>query len=85
MTAETRGGELAVDAGARLVCYCFEESEEKIRAELRDHGRSRAVERVRARIAARECACEVKNPRGVCCLGDLIAAVRRLTAAHTPA
>jgi hypothetical protein len=67
----------------RLVCYCFEESEESIRAELRAHGRSGAVDRIRAHIAARRCACEVHNPRGVCCLGDLIAVVKRLTDEQT--
>jgi hypothetical protein len=67
------------DAGERLVCYCFDESEASIRAELREHGRSGAVERIRAHIAARRCACETRNPRGVCCLGDLIAVVKRLT------
>lgn len=75
------------DPGRRLVCYCFDESEESIRAELREQGRSGAVERVRAHIAARRCACDVKNPRGVCCLGELIAVVVRLTDEHakTPA
>ena len=67
------------DPGRQLVCYCFDESEDSIRAELGEQGRSGAVERVRAHIAARDCACDVKNPRGVCCLGDLIAVVRRLT------
>jgi hypothetical protein len=66
-------------APGRLVCYCFDESEASIRAELQEHGRSGAVDRIRAHIAARRCACEVHNPRGVCCLGNLIAAVARLT------
>jgi hypothetical protein len=69
-------------SGGRLVCYCFDESEASIRAELREHGRSGAVERIRARIAAHRCACEVRNPRGVCCLGDLMAVVARLTEEH---
>jgi len=63
--------------GARLVCYCFGETEATIYDEIEMTGRSRAVERVREHIAAKRCACEVRNPRGACCLGDLIAAVRR--------
>jgi predicted HD phosphohydrolase len=63
--------------GARLVCYCFGETEATIRDEIEMTGRSRAVERVREHIVAKRCACEVRNPRGACCLGDLIAAVRR--------
>jgi hypothetical protein len=65
-------------AGARLVCYCFGENEADIRREIDEHGASHAVERVRAHIRAGRCACEVRNPRGVCCLGDLIAAVTRV-------
>jgi hypothetical protein len=64
--------------GVRPVCYCFGESEESIRAEVETHGRSLAAERVREHIAAGRCACEVRNPRGVCCLGDVMAAVKRV-------
>ena len=66
--------------GQRTVCYCFDETESAIACELRDTGLSHAVERVRAHIAAHRCACEVRNPRGVCCLGDVIAAVERAQA-----
>jgi hypothetical protein len=66
--------------GARLVCYCFGETEATIRQEIETTGSSRAVDRVREHIAAKRCACEVRNPRGACCLGDLIAAVKRVDA-----
>ena len=69
--------------GSRPVCYCFGESEASIRLEIESDGRSAAVERVRAHIAAGRCACELRNPRGACCLGDLIAAVKRV-ASTTP-
>lgn len=66
--------------GARQVCYCFGESEESIRAEIKAEGHSSAVARIRAHIAAGRCACEIRNPRGSCCLGDVIAAIERVTA-----
>jgi hypothetical protein len=66
--------------GARLVCYCFGETEVTIRREIETDGASDAVERVRGHIAAKRCACEVRNPRGACCLGDVIAAVTRVEA-----
>ena len=69
--------------GSRPVCYCFGESEVSIRAECEAHGRSLAVERIREHIAAGRCACELRNPRGTCCLGDLIAAVKRIQLAGT--
>lgn len=67
--------------GDRTVCYCFGVSEAGIRAEILATGRSEATERVRAHIAAGRCACEVRNPRGVCCLGDVAAAGTRVAQA----
>jgi hypothetical protein len=67
--------------GDRPVCYCFGESEASIRAEIQATGRSIAVQRIREHLAAGRCACEVRNPRGACCLGDVIAAVRRAESA----
>ncbi len=67
--------------GDRMVCYCFGESEGSIRADIEMTGHSEATERIRAHIAAGRCACEVRNPRGVCCLGDVTDAVKRVGAA----
>ncbi len=64
--------------GSRPICYCFGESERSIRDEIEATGRSSAVERIRQHISAGHCACEVRNPRGVCCLGDLTTAVARV-------
>ena len=63
--------------GSRPLCYCFGESDGSIRAEVESTGRSLAVERIRQHIAAGRCACELRNPRGVCCLGEVIASVKR--------
>jgi len=64
--------------GDRPICYCFGESEASIRSEFAASGASKAIERVREHIAAERCACDVRNPRGACCLGDVIAAVKRV-------
>jgi hypothetical protein len=64
--------------GGRTVCYCFGENEADIAHELARTATSHAVDRVRAHIRAGRCACEVRNPSGACCLGDLRAAVERL-------
>jgi hypothetical protein len=66
--------------GGRMLCYCFGESEAGIRDEIYATGASHAVERIRTQIDAGRCACEVRNPRGVCCLGDVGAAVKRIAA-----
>jgi hypothetical protein len=52
-----------------------------MRREMERDGSTQAVGRVREHIAARRCACEVRNPRGACCLGDVTAAVKRTVAA----
>ena len=62
----------------RLLCYCFGETESGIRRELLEHGRTEAVARIREHIAAQRCACDVRNPRGACCLGDVMAAAKRV-------
>lgn len=67
--------------GTRQICYCFGESEASIWAEMEATGQSSAVERIREHIAAGRCACDIRNPRGACCLGDVTAAVTRIEAA----
>jgi Zinc binding domain len=67
-------------AGERTVCYCFGIGEGDIRRELAETGRSTASERISALVKADRCACEVKNPQGSCCLGNVAAAVASLRA-----
>ena len=64
--------------GERTVCYCFAISEREIRTELIRTGRSSASERISALVKADRCACEVRNPQGTCCLGNVAAAVEAL-------
>jgi hypothetical protein len=64
--------------GRRMICYCFGENEADVRAEFEQTGGSKAVDRVRAHIEARRCACEVRNPKGTCCLGDVTQMVKRI-------
>lgn len=66
--------------GVRMLCYCFGEDEALMARELAETGRCDASLRVRDHIAAGRCACEVRNPRGTCCLGDVMKAVTRIEA-----
>ncbi len=68
-------------SGSRLLCYCFGETESGILSELLEHGRTDVVARIREHIAAQRCACDIRNPRGACCLGDVMAAVKRIEGA----
>lgn len=58
------------------VCYCFGITRNQIQQEIRSTGKSMAAERVSAEVKAGNCACEVKNPSGKCCLGDIARAVK---------
>lgn len=58
------------------VCYCFGVTRQRIREEIQRTGHSTAPERIKAEVQAGNCACEVKNPSGKCCLGDITRAVR---------
>lgn len=67
--------------GARLLCYCFGVTESDICAEVLEHGHSTVAGRIREHITAQRCACDIRNPRGACCLGDVVAAVKRIESA----
>ena len=53
------------------VCYCFGFTRADIREEIVEMGRSTIAERISAEVKAGNCACEVKNPSGKCCLGSV--------------
>lgn len=61
--------------GPVTLCYCFGHTLEDIREEIRRTGECTIPARVAAEIRAGRCACEVKNPSGRCCLGELRSAV----------
>lgn len=60
------------------VCYCFEISKKHIREEIERTGRSTASMRIRKEVEAGNCACEIKNPSGRCCLGEIRSAEKEL-------
>ncbi len=67
--------------GGRTVCYCLALNEETLRREVEASGRSASVERIKALVQAERCACEVRNPQGTCCLGDVAALAKAAGAA----
>ena len=60
------------------VCYCFGHSPASIRAEIESTGKSTVVDDVNTGIKAGQCACEVRNPQGNCCLGNVRAVVKSI-------
>ncbi len=64
-----------------FVCYCFRHTPATIKAELIQTGRTGVIEAITSGIQAGKCACEIRNPQGNCCLGNVRAVVERLTTA----
>jgi hypothetical protein len=68
------------DAGLDVpLCYCFGHTHRAIAEEIAATGRSGASAAITQEIKAGRCACEVKNPSGRCCLGDVSAFEQQLT------
>ena len=65
-------------AGSRTVCYCFQITETDLRKEIEETGASTASAHVTAHVKAGRCACEIKNPQGRCCLGNIALVVTAL-------
>ncbi|MBI3130305.1 MAG: hypothetical protein HYZ13_03010 [Acidobacteria bacterium] len=63
----------------RPLCYCFGHSAESMREEWSRTGKSTVLEAIKAEVKAGTCHCEVTNPGGGCCLGDITKAVKALT------
>jgi hypothetical protein len=78
-----RTGDVRVTVGAKqpgedeaLLCYCFGVTRGQIRRDLAENGSSEIPARIRAEVAAGRCACELRNPSGRCCLGDITREIR---------
>ena len=53
------------------LCYCFDYSREDIRRDIEVAGKTSVLEEIKAEVQGGFCACELKNPSGTCCLGDI--------------
>lgn len=53
------------------VCYCFGWTPEKIQAEIKTTEKSTAIEQIKAQVQSGNCYCEITNPQGSCCLGNV--------------
>ena len=63
-------------ASPATVCYCFDWSKEKIKAQLQNSGESTAMQDIKHKMDTLGCSCEILNPSGGCCLGDIEKAVK---------
>jgi len=62
------------------LCYCFGFDESHIRDEISRTGTTTVPQRISTLIREGLCACESRNPAGVCCLGEVNKAAKSLAA-----
>lgn len=53
------------------LCYCFGFSRADVEREIAETGDCAIAARITGEIKAGRCACEIKNPAGSCCLGEV--------------
>lgn len=58
------------------LCYCFGFTEAMVVEEIRTTGKCDIPLRIAAEVKNGNCACEIRNPQGSCCLGSVTAAVK---------
>lgn len=63
-----------------LVCYCYQHTPGSIRAEVSEHGETDVVARVTTGTKVGSCACDIRNPQGSCCLGNVGKVVKQIMA-----
>jgi len=70
---------LKVNGDPIPVCYCFGFDEKHIRDEIEQTGNTIVPENVSRLIREGLCACDSRNPSGMCCLGEVNKTAHRLS------
>lgn len=69
----------AKDKGDNVnVCYCFDWTRGRIKGQIAQTGKSTASLEIAKEVKAGNCACDIKNPKGECCLGDVNSVVKEI-------
>ncbi|MDI9260339.1 putative iron-sulfur cluster-binding metallochaperone [Alicyclobacillus sendaiensis] len=70
LVADVRERVFQKDAGSDApVCYCFDWTRESLVAALLRG--ARPDEDIEEQVRERRCACDIRNPQGACCLGNV--------------
>ena len=67
-----------------FICYCFRHTVGELRA-ASPEGHSGIIENINSGINAGQCACDLRNPQGSCCLGNVRGMIKRLEKRATAA
>jgi len=60
------------------VCYCFQHTSASIREELNSTRTTTVITSITDGIQRELCACDIRNPQGSCCLGNVNALLKRI-------
>lgn len=60
-----------------LVCYCFQHTLGTLQTSTSQQ-RQALIEDIKKGITVRQCACDLRNPQGACCLGNISKLVKAL-------
>jgi hypothetical protein len=58
------------DRDETLICYCFRYTVGEVKAAT-PKARAAIIDEINAGIQAGQCACDLRNPQGSCCLGNI--------------
>jgi hypothetical protein len=70
------------DGAGVHVCYCFQHTSGDLRMASAE-ARSAVVDDIHAGINAGQCACDLRNPQGSCCLGNVLKLIKQLDSTTT--
>ena len=65
-----------------MICYCFRHTLRSIRDEWQQTGKSSVLPAITAGTQSGYCACDLRNPQGTCCLGNVRKFVQQLEQAQ---
>ncbi|SOC22049.1 hypothetical protein SAMN05880501_113118 [Ureibacillus xyleni] len=60
------------------ICYCFHWTKEKIKSYFEQGLLPHPLEHIRENIKENRCGCEVNNPQGSCCLGNVTKYIKEI-------
>lgn len=58
------------------VCYCFGWTRERLTKAVQEN--QYPIKHIREQVQAKRCGCEINNPQGACCLGNVTTFIRNL-------
>lgn len=61
------------------ICYCFEWTREKIKQHMEDGLASTPLEHIKQNVKENRCGCEVNNPQGSCCMGNVTKFIKQFS------